>query len=175
MGNGLIPQEIIENKIYFIRGHKVMLDEDLAKLYEVETRILNRNVKRNIERFPEEFMFQLTDEEWKVLISQIGISNKGRGGRQKLPYVFTEHGILMLSNVINSKRAIAVSIQIIKIFNRLRKEIANNIQLAKKIAEIENKLSEHDENFKTVFEVLKQLIETPEEPKKQIGFRTDED
>lgn len=133
--NEVIPTEIIENKIFIIRGLKVMLDSDLAQLYDVETKTLNRAVKRNIERFPEKFMFQLTTEEWKTLKYQIGTSNKG--GKQKLPYVFTEHGTLMLSSVLNSKRAINVSIQIIEVFDKLKQFALSQNQLNERISSLE--------------------------------------
>lgn len=143
MTNELIPVEIIENKIFIIRNHRVMLDYHLAQLYEVETRILNRNVKRNINRFPEDFMFQLIDEEWEVLTSQIGISNKSRGGRQKLPYAFTEHGVLMLSSVLNSEKAIAVNIQVIRVFNRLKAMALTHKELAKQLEELEKRFIDY--------------------------------
>jgi len=127
----------IERMIYLIRGQKVMLDNDLAKLYGVETRILNRNVKRNIRRFPEDFMFQLNRSEYKGLISQIGISNEQRGGRRKLPYVFTENGLAMLSGVLNSDRAIKVNISIMRTFTKLRKLLASDETLAERLNKLE--------------------------------------
>ena len=115
-----------------------MLDSDLASLYDVETRILNRDVQRNIDRFPDDFMFQLTDDEWELLISQIGISNKGRGGRRFNPYAFTEYGVLMLSNVLGSKKAIAVSIQIVRVFAKLKEMALTNKDLSQRLDELEH-------------------------------------
>ena len=156
----IVPTELIENKIYIIRGHKVMFDSDLASLYNVETFRLNEAVKRNIERFPEDFMFQLTDDEWKVLISQIAISKKSRGGRRSSPYVFTEYGVLMLSNVLNSKKAIAVSIQIVRVFTKL-KEIALTSYARETRTDIDD-----------IFRQLNQLIEVTKPSKtEQIGFK----
>jgi hypothetical protein len=120
----IIPDEAIMNKIYFIRGHKVMLDRDLAELYGVETRRLNEQVKRNLKRFPDDFMFQLAQEELEILISQIATSSWG--GTRKLPYVFTEHGVLMLSSVLNSDRAIDVNIKIMRVFTRFRQLLTEN-------------------------------------------------
>ena len=116
----IIPIEIIENKIYVIRGQKIMLDSDLANLYAVETKVLNQAVNRNIDRFPEDFMFQLADSEWETLRSQFVTSKESKGGRRYNPYVFTEYGVLMLSNVLNSKKAVAVSIQIVRVFAKLK-------------------------------------------------------
>lgn len=176
----LIPIEVIENKIFVIRGHKVMLDSDLAQLYEVETRIINRNVKRNINRFPEDFMFQLTEDEWSNLKSQIGISNKklpistsSRGGRRFLPYVFTEHGVLMLSNVLNSSRAISVSIQIIRVFDKLRQFALNQNQLTERISSLEqafiNYAKENNEDMEDLRKAINYLLDITKPAK--IGFK----
>jgi len=136
----LIPVEIIERKIYLIRGEKVMLDSDLAVLYEVETFNLNKAVKRNIDRFPEDFMFQLTKEEADSLRFQIGMSKtEGRGGRRYLPYVFTEQGVAMLSTVLNSERAVKVNIEIMRTFVRLRQMLASNAELSRKLQALEKK------------------------------------
>lgn len=174
----LIPIELIENKIYIIRGHKVMLDSDLANLYDVETRVLNQAVNRNIERFPDDFMFQLSDDEWKVLISQIVMSKKSRGGRQKRPYVFTEYGVLMLSNILNSKKAVAVSIQIVRVFAKLKEIALTNKELSQRIDELENKFINHARETRMdiddVFKHLKQLIEiTKPTNTANIGFKID--
>jgi hypothetical protein len=165
----LIPVEMIEKKILLIRGHKVMLDSDLALLYEVETFNLNKAVKRNIDRFPEDFMFQLTREEAGSLRFQFGISKKeGRGGRRYLPYAFTEQGIAMLSSVLNSQRAVKVNIEIMRAFVRLRQMLASNTELARKLEVLEKK---YDEQFRVVFEAIRELM-TPDVPKKgKIGFR----
>jgi len=156
--NELIPIEIIENKIFIIRGCKVMLDSDLAQLYDVETRIINRNVKRNINRFPEDFMFQLTDEEFANLKSQFGISKDIRGGRRFAPYVFTEHGVLMLSNVLNSERAINVSIQIIRVFDRLRQFALNQNQLTERIGSLEQAFMSYAKDNNQDIEELQKAV-----------------
>ncbi len=166
MKNTLIPQEIIENKIYLIRGRKVMLDADLAKLYKIETKTFNRAVKRNLERFPEEFMFRLNKSETENLRYQIGTS--GWGGRRYLPYVFTEYGVAMLSSVLNSKRAIQVNIQIIKTFVRLREIVISNRALRMKIEAMEKK---YDKRFIAVFDAIRKLLNVRDkEPVKILGF-----
>ncbi|MBC6108807.1 ORF6N domain-containing protein [Pedobacter sp. CCM 8938] len=170
----IIPENILVNKIYEIRGCKVMLDSDLAELYGVETRILNQAIKRNIERFPEDFMFQLSKEEWNSLISQIVTSKKGRGGIRKLPFAFTEHGVLMLSSVLNSQQAIQVNIQIVKIFTRLRQWLTENGELKYEIEDIKRKLNNQDKNIELVFSYLDQLMEKKIEPRKQIGYKPDD-
>ena len=167
MSNALVAIEKIERKIYLIRGKKVMLDKDLAELYKVETKVLLQAVKRNKDRFPEDFMFQLDQEEYEALRSQFVTSNKGRGGRRFKPYAFTEQGIAMLSSVLNSKRAIQVNIQIMRTFTKLREMIENNKDLRKKIEEIEKK---YDSQFQIVFEAIKQLIEPEVKPKRKVGF-----
>ncbi|MFH1674830.1 MAG: ORF6N domain-containing protein [Pseudomonadota bacterium] len=158
------------SKIVFIRDEKVMLDRDLAELYGVETGALNRAVKRNTERFPEDFMFQITGEEAEVLRCQTGISKPGRGGRRYLSYVFTEQGVAMLSSVLNSKRAIDVNIAIMRAFVQLRKMIASNNKLARKLAELEQHLESHDEQIQAIFEAIRQLMTPPAKPRKNIGF-----
>ena len=169
----LIPVERIEKSILLIRGHKVMLDSDLAELYGVTTARLNEQVRRNKERFPKDFGFQLTQKEFEVLISQIATSKKsGSGGRRKLPWVFTEHGILMLSSVLRSKRAIQVNIQIMRTFTRMRQMLASNKGLMEKILAMEKK---YDKNFQIVFRAIQQLMEEEEKPKHQIGFKTKDD
>ena len=161
----------IENMIYLIRGHKVMLDSDLAKLYNVETKNLNRLVRRNLLRFPEDFMFQLTSEEYKVLKCQFGTSKKGSGGKQKSPLVFTENGVAMLSGIINSERAILVNVAIMRIFTRLRSFLSMENSLSEKFNKFElgtNQL------FKVVFERLDSIEDaTPalKPNRKKIGFR----
>jgi phage regulator Rha-like protein len=165
----LIPAEVIERKIYLIRGHKVMLDSDLAGLYGVATKVLLQAVKRNLKRFPEDFMFLLNYQDVATLRSQIVTLKKGRGQHRKyLPYVFTEQGVAMLSSVLNSDRAIKVNIQIMRAFVKLREMIASNKALAKRLDELEMK---YDEQFKVVFDAIRELM-TPSEPKKRkIGFR----
>src|SRR4030043_1062063 len=164
----LIPAEVIERKIYLIRGQKVMLDNDLAKLYKVETRTLIQAVKRNTERFPPDFMFQLNNQEVISLRSQFVISKTGRGGRRYLPYVFTEQGVAMLSSVLNSDRAIEVNIQIMRAFVKLREMIASNKELAKRLDELESK---YDEQFKVVFDAIRELMAPAEPQKRKIGYR----
>jgi hypothetical protein len=163
--NDIIPQEIIEHKILLIRGKRVMLDRDLAVLYGVTTGNLNKAVKRNIERFPGDFMFQFTEEEFKSLIFQFGTSKWG--GVRKLPFAFTENGVAMLSSVLNSKRAIDVNIQIMRTFTRLREMLLTHKDLKRKIESMEKK---YDQQFKIVFDAIKQLLESPVKPKKRIGF-----
>lgn len=170
----IIPDEIIMNKIFYIRDQKVMLDSDLAELYGVETRRLNEQVARNIDRFPEDFMFRLSDKEFESLMSQIATSK--RGGRRKLPYVFTEHGVLMLSGVLNSKQAIQVNIQVMRIFTRVRQMFMDNTELRLEIEKIKTKLDNHDKNMEVVFRYLDELLEKKEEPKprKRIGYKSDD-
>ncbi|TDI68580.1 MAG: ORF6N domain-containing protein [Bacteroidetes bacterium] len=150
----LIPVERIEKSILLIRGHKVMLDADLAELYGVTTGRLNEQVRRNKERFPKDFGFQLTTDEFEILISQFATSKSGRGGRRKRPWAFTEHGILMLSSVLRSKRAIQVNIQIMRAFVRMRQLLASHKGLMEKILAMEKK---YDKQFKIVFEAIRHL------------------
>lgn len=167
----LVPQEVIEQKIFIIRAHKVMLDSDLAELYGVETFNLNKAVRRNMERFPVDFMFELTAEEFESLIFQIGISKKGRGGRRHLPLVFTEQGVAMLSSVLNSKRAVQVNIAIMRAFVKLRQILTAHKDIETKLREHDQRLGKHDEHIYAIFEVIKKLTEPPfEPPKRRIGF-----
>ena len=167
----VIPDEMMISKIYLIRNHKVMLDIDLAELYQVETGRLNEQVKRNVDRFPEDFMFQLTNEEWESLRSQFAISKKGKGGRRYAPFAFTEHGVLMLSSVLNSERAIQVNIQIMRIYTKLRGMLLTHKDILLKLEKLETKASKHDENFKIVFDYLKELLNPPAAPMRKIGFK----
>lgn len=166
----LIPQEIIERRILLIRGHKVILDKDLAILYGVTTGNLNKAVSRNLDRFPYDFMFQLTKEEFKSLIFHFGTSSWG--GTRKMPRVFTEQGVAMLSSILHSKRAIQVNIQIMRTFVKLRKMIIANKELARKLEILERK---YDEQFKVVFDILRKLMELPEKPRRKIGFHREEE
>ncbi len=169
----LIPVELTEKKILLIRGEKVMLDADLAELYQVETFNLNKAVKRNIDRFPQDFMFQLTKQEADSLRFQIGMSKtEGRGGRRYLPYVFTEHGVAMLSTVLNSEKAVKVNIEIMRAFVRLRQMLASNAELARKLDALEKK---YDAQFKVVFDAIRQLMTPPVTKKRKIGFRSGDD
>ena len=163
----VIPAETIERKIYMIRDEKVMLSTDLADLYSVEPRVLVQAVKRNIDRFPEDFMFQLSNEEFKNLKSQIVISSWG-GPRRANPYAFTEQGVAMLSSVLNSKRAVRVNVEIMRAFVRLRQMLASNAELARKLDALEKK---YDTQFKVVFDAIRQLMIPPEKNKRKIGFR----
>ncbi len=167
-----VAEQTIVDKIYLLRGQKVMLDKDLAEIYNVKTFRLNEAVKRNITRFPSDFMFQLTAEEFKSLISQNAISNNiGRGGTRKLPNVFTEHGVAMISSVLNSETAIQVNIQIIRVFTKMKQLIFDNKELFNKIEKIENKLTQHDDELKNIFAILKKLLQTPKPIKRNaIGF-----
>lgn len=163
----LIPNERIIQKIFVIREQKVMLDSDPAILYGVETRVLNQAVKRNFARFPKDFMFQLTTNEAEFLRSQFVTSNEGRGGRRYNPMVFTEHGVLMLSSVLKSERAIQVNIQIVKTFIKLREMLSKYKDLKEKIEGIEKK---YNHRFKVVFDTLKHLLKEEGRPKNKIGF-----
>lgn len=170
----LISQEAITNKIILLRGKKAMLDRDLAKLYGVTTGNLNKAVKRNIERFPEDFMFQLTKDEGKTLSFQIG--SLKRGQHQKyLPYVFTEQGVAMLSSVLRSKRAIQVNIAIMRVFVRIKEMISTHKELAHKLSDLERKIEKHDEEIRSIFEAIRQLMAPPEGKRQIIGFQSHND
>ena len=170
----LLSEETISNKIYFIRNQKVMLDRDLAILYEVENRVLNQAVKRNLSRFPEDFMFQLTENEYNSLRSQIVILKKGRGEHQKyLPFAFTEHGILMLSSVLKSDKAIQTNIQIMRIFTKVRQMLLDTTEIKVDILQIQKKLQNHDKNIELVFSYLDELTEKKEDESERvkIGYK----
>ena len=170
----VVPEEVLISKIFHIRGHNVMLDEDLADLYEVETKQLKRQVRRNIDRFPDDFMFELTREEFENLRSQIGTSSWG--GARYMPMAFTEQGVAMLSSVLNSARAIKVNIQIIRIFTRMREALLNYKDLFLKLEQLEKKVGGHDEDIQLVFAYLKKLLPTPEQTeRRRIGFRRQND
>lgn len=170
--NGSVLVQLVERRIYLIRALKVMIDEDLASLYEVPTYRLNEQVNRNRKRFPPDFMFQLTKEEAESLRSQIAISKGGRGGRRSLPYAFTEQGVAMLSSVLNSERAIEVNIAIMRAFVKLRQMLETNEELNRKFAAVIRRLSTHDKYFKVVFDELKKLTQQPAKERKQIGFKS---
>jgi phage regulator Rha-like protein len=157
----------VERKILLLRSERVMLDEDLAALYGVETRSLVRAVKRNIARFPEDFMFQLTSEEVANLRSQTGISSSSHGGRRYAPYAFTEHGVTMLAAVLQSPRAVQVSIEVVRAFVRLRAMLAGNVELARKLATLEKK---YDAEFKVVFDAICELMAPASKSRRRIGF-----
>ena len=176
----MVRIQSIQNRIYEIRGDRVMLDSDLAELYGVSTKHLNQAVKRNIERFPNDFMFQLTNFEFEILQadiqcqrrlrSQIVTSKTGRGGPRFLPYAFTEQGLAMLSGVLHSKRAISVNIGIMRAFVKLRQLLASNAELARRLDELESK---YDKQFKIVFDAIRKLMATPARGRKEIGFVRD--
>jgi len=163
--------ERIERAIYLARGEKMMLDSDLATLYGVTTARLNQQVNRNIERFPEDFMFQLTNEEFKGLMLQIATSKKGRGGRRKRPLVFTEHGAIMAANLLNSKRAVRMSVFVVRAFVKLRQTALRYKELAAKITELERKVGSHDQAIASTIAAIRQLMPSPARERKQIGFR----
>ena len=167
----LVPIEVIQSKILIIRGKKVMLDKDLANLYGVETEHLKRQVRRNIDRFPSDFLLTLTRVELINLIRHFGGSSWG--GPRKLPFAFTEHGILMLSSVLKSKRAVQVNIQIMRVFVQLKGYLLSHKNLAKKIEDLERKFKDHDKKFILIFEAIKKLLQESSEPsklKESIGF-----
>lgn len=173
-----ITDEAVISKIYFIRGKKIMLDRDLAIMYGVETRRLNEQVRRNKLRFPEDFMFQLTQKELENWMSQIATSNKEKMGLRKMPYAFTEQGVAMLSSVLNSKTAIEVNIQIIRIFTRIREVLLTHKDVLIKLEQLEKKLilqeetsKKHENEIQIIFKALKELLNPPAQPRKQIGFK----
>ncbi|HEV7482841.1 MAG TPA: ORF6N domain-containing protein [Solirubrobacterales bacterium] len=174
----IVASPAIEKRIFVVRERQVMLDEDLADLYGVETKRLIQQVKRNIERFPGDFMFQLTRAEAEVLRSQIATSNDGRGGRRYAPYVFTEQGVAMLSGVLRSGRAITVNIEIMRAFVELRRVAGSFRELKERLDQMEldigARLSEHDEQLRQIFEALRRLIAPPPKAKRPVGFRVRE-
>lgn len=167
----IVPNEIILNKIFLFRDEKVMLDKDLAELYQIETRRLNEQVKRNIERFPEDFMFQLNAEEAKALISQNATSK--RGGTRKLPYVFTEHGVLMLSSVLNTPKSIQVNIQIMRVFTKIRSQLLENTELRLLLEKLDKKTNNNTKNIEIVFQYIDELIDKKEKKQERntIGYK----
>jgi len=162
----------IQSLILNLRGQRVMLDSDLARIYGITTRRLNQQVKRNLGRFPVDFAFQLTREEFAELISHSAISKPSRGGRTKLPWVFTEHGAIMLASVLNSPIAVDASVRVVRAFVYLREQLLANRELARKFAELEKRLDAHDESIAALFEAIRRLLEPPsvEESKREIGF-----
>jgi hypothetical protein len=173
MSKEIIPIERVVQSIRWFRGQKVLLDSDLAALYGVTTGNLNKAVSRNRDRFPSDFMFQLSAEEAEDLIFQIGRS-KGRGGRRHRPYAFTEQGIAMLSSVLNSDRAIRVNIAIMRAFVKLRQMLETNRQLARKFSELERRVGKHDQEIAAILEAIRQLMTPPEKPRREIGFHVRE-
>lgn len=166
----VIPDETIINKIYQLRNKKVMMDSDLSELYEVETKRINEQVKRNLKRFPADFMFQLTTEEWEHLKSQFATSSWG--GRRTLPYVFTEHGVLMLSSVLNSEKAIDVNIQIIRIFTKMREFLLTNEILLSELEDLKKSINDHEEQFEVIYGYLQKISQTQcQSERNAIGYR----
>lgn len=164
-----VPDEVVISKIFIVRGKRVMLDKDLAELYDVETKALNQAVKRNLLRFPEDFMFQLSEQEFENLRSQIVTSSWG--GRRTLPYAFTEQGVAMLSSILNSERAILVNIHIIRIFTKLREMLLTHKDILLKLDKLERKAVQHDGDIKLIFKYLKELLNPKTEPLRKIGFK----
>ncbi len=173
MNKDIIPIQQVAQAIRFVREERVLLDVDLARLYGVTTGNLNKAVRRNRDRFPADFMFQLTAEETKSLIFQFGIS-KGRGGRRHFPYAFTEQGVAMLSSVLNSESAVKVNIAIMRAFVRLRQTLETNRELAHKFSELEKRVDKHDEEIGAILEAIRQLMAPPEKPRREIGFHVRE-
>jgi len=172
----IIAEIEIKEAIFEIRGEKVILDSDLAALYGVETRRLNEQIKRNISRFPPDFMFQLSQEEFESLKSHFAISKMGRGGRRKLPYVFTEHGAIMAASVLNTPRAVEMSVYVVRAFVRLRAVLATHKELSAKVTELEKRLTVHDEHIQTIIEAIKRLMTTTQMTKtRKIGFLRNEE
>src|SRR2546430_7343098 len=173
MKKAIIPIQQIAKSIYLLRGRRVILDFELARLYRVTTGNLNKAANRNRERFPADFMFQLSAEEADGLIFQVGRS-KGRGGRRHLPYAFTEEGVAMLSGVLRSKRAVTVNIAIMRAFVKLREILETNRDLAQKFAELESRVGKHDKEISAIIDAIRQLMAPPEKPKREIGFHVRE-
>ena len=172
----VVPSEIIEKKIFLLRGQKVMIDFHLAELYAVPTKSLNLAVKRNMNRFPDDFMFQLTRDETEelegnILRFQIETSKGKRGGRRYLPYAFTEQGVAMLSSVLRSERSVMMNIAIMRAFVQLREMLGSQKELARKLEELERRIEQHDSDIHSIFEAIRELMGPVEKPKRQIGFR----
>ena len=170
----IVSVDQIERAIHIVRGQRVMLDSDLAKLYGVLTKRLNERVSRNEERFPSDFAFQLTEQEFMNLKSQFATSSFGHGGRRKLPWVFTEHGVAMLSTVLNSPTAIQVNIEIMRAFVRLRRLLATPGELVAQLNQLADSVQLHDEQIKVITEILHQMMQPPDSPKRRIGFHSDD-
>jgi len=164
------PAFSVESRIFFLRHRRVILDADLAALYGVPVKRLNQQVKRNQERFPSDFMFQLTRKEHKILRLQIATSKKGSGGRRYLPNVFTEHGAIMAATVLNSERAVQMSVFVVRAFVRLREVLATNRRLASKVDELEKRMESHDDTIQDLIDAIRELMTPEEEPRERIGF-----
>ena len=172
--SAITPAEI-EQAIHVVRGQRVMLDSDLARLYGVTTSRLNEQLSRNEDRFPEDFAFQLTQQEFTALMSQIAISKTGRGGRRKRPWVFTEQGVAMLSSVLRSQTAVQVNIEIMRTFVRLRRLMATPGELVEQLMKLAETVQLHDDQIKVIAQVLQQMLDKPEPPKRRIGFHQSQD
>ncbi len=171
----LVQADRIERAILLIRGHKVIVDQDLANFYGVTTKRLNEQVKRNSDRFPEDFMFRLSPQEFRNLKSQFATSSSDWGGRRSLPFVFTEHGAIMAASVLNSPKAIEMSILVVRAFVKLRHILATHQQLAAKLSELERKVSGHGQSIRAIFDAIRQLMEEPVKKKRRIGFSAKDD
>jgi len=169
--SAIIPDEQVINKIYLIRGQKVMLDRDLSELYQVETRVLNQAVRRNMDRFPKDFMFQLNEKEFQNWKSQVVISNSEKMGLRKKPYAFTEQGVAMLSSVLNSPVAIKVHIQIIRVFAKMRALLLTHKDILLQLEQLEKKFEGHDAQIQLIFEYLRELLDPPQPVRNPIGFK----
>jgi hypothetical protein len=168
--SAIVAVRKIDSRILSLRGHKVILDRDLAELYGVQVRALNQQVKRNARRFPPAFRFQVSAQELKILKSQNVMSNEGHGGRRYRPYVFTEHGAIMAATVLNSDRAIEMSVFVVMAFVRMRRAIASNRQILAKLTEVERRLEGHDSDIQDLMEAIREMISPPEPPRRRIGF-----
>jgi ORF6N domain len=167
----VIPDEVVMNKIYVVRGQRVMIDRELAELYGVETKVLKQAVRRNIIRFPEDFMFEMSIEDFANWRSQNVTSREDRQGLRYAPFCFTEQGVTMLSCILNSERAVVVNIQIIRIFIKLRQMISTNKDILFQLEKLEKKITSHDKDIRIIFKCIKQLLNPPQEPRTRIGFR----
>jgi ORF6N domain len=168
-----VPVEHIAQSILIFRGHKVLLDAELAALYGVSTARLNQQVRRNLERFPEDFMFQLSTTEYAALMLQNATSKSGRGGRRKLPLVFTEHGAIMAATVLNSPRAVEMGVYVVRAFIKLREALASNKELTRKLDQLERKLQTHDQAIVGILNAIRELMNPPEPKRRGIGFTAD--
>jgi ORF6N domain len=171
--DAIVSSDRVESLILFIRDRRVILDSDLARLYGVSTARLNEQIKRNPDRFPSDFMFSLSREEFTALISQ-NATSKGRGGRRKLPNVFTEHGAVMAANVLNSPQAVQMSVFVVRAFVRLREMMLTNRDVVAKLAELERRVTGHDEAIRSLVQTIRQLMASPGKPRRSIGFRVEE-
>ena len=176
----IIPDEVIMNKIYMIRGKKVLLDRDLAELYGVETKVLKQTVRRNIKRFPSDFLFEMTIEELQDWRSQIVTSKADKKGLRYPPFCFTEHGVIMLASVLNSDRAININVQIVRIFTKMREMLASHKEILQKLVKIEHRLAKHDNQILVIFQYLKQMEQVKQQKldqqnRKRLGYKREDE